>query len=656
MASKAGGIRAGRAFVELFADDKKLVRGLKAAQKRLQAFGASIRAIGARMFAAGASIAAPLTGALTVFAQVGDSLDKMSARTGVSVEALSELGFAAEQSGASLEAVGSALFRMRRRVANAATASGPAVRAIKELGLSAEELTRLSPEDQFLTIADRLKQVKNESLAAQYAFEIFGDGAKSLLPMLAEGADGIEALRQQAREFGLTVSTEDATAAAAFTDALSILTKTMKSALLAIGSALAPMMTNLAERIARVVKTAVDWIRRNQELVLGVFKVAVAVMAGGAALIALGTAIGVTGAALGAIASAVTLFGSVLGALLSPIGLVVAAIVSLGVYLVRTTDIGAQALKWLGEKFQSLKDTALKAWRGIGDALAAGDIALAAKVLWLTLKMQWQKGVDGLNRVWVKVKEFFLSVWTEAVFNASKIATNAWAALQAGWAETIDFLTDAWSLFTTGITQAWHTAVGFIRKAWVKLKSLFDSDLDAEAEITRINQEVAGKNQSADQSRDRRIFEREQSRRRRLEEIESGRAGALGELEQMREAEHAARQQRHSADIEASESALRKARDEWQEAIAEAARKRKQAEAEESGPGRKSPFDPDGLDGLLGEISQRTAGVQGTFNAAAVRGFGSGSPEERTAKASEETAKNTKRLLDEARHGGLVFG
>ena len=37
----ARGIRAGRAFVELFADDSKLVRGLRRAEKRLKAFGES---------------------------------------------------------------------------------------------------------------------------------------------------------------------------------------------------------------------------------------------------------------------------------------------------------------------------------------------------------------------------------------------------------------------------------------------------------------------------------------------------------------------------------------------------------------------------------------------------------------------------------------
>ena len=42
----AQGIRAGRAFVELFADDRKLVRGLRRAEKKLRAFGASIRGLG----------------------------------------------------------------------------------------------------------------------------------------------------------------------------------------------------------------------------------------------------------------------------------------------------------------------------------------------------------------------------------------------------------------------------------------------------------------------------------------------------------------------------------------------------------------------------------------------------------------------------------
>lgn len=638
------GIRAGRAFVELFADESQLVRGLKAAQKRLQTFGASVRAIGTRIFAAGASVAAPLTGALTVFAGTGDQLDKMAARTGVSVEALSELGFAAEQSGSSLESVGSALFRMRRRVANAATASGPAVRALQELGLSAQDLMQLAPEDQFLMLAGRLKQVQNESLAAQYAFELFGNGAESLLPLLATGADGIEALRQQAKAFGLTVSTDDASAAAAFTDALSILTKTLKSGLLAVGSALAPELTGLAERMARLVKTAVDWARQNRGLIVTTLKVAVAVMAGGAALIGLGTALSLAGTALGGIATLVTLFGTVLGAVLSPIGLVSAAVLGLGGYLLYLSGTGGKALDWLGEKFGFLKTTALGAWQGISDALAAGDFSLAAKVLWLTLQMEWQRGVNALNQIWIGVKDTFLAVWTEAVYGVARIATEAWAGLQSGWVETVDFLMDAWTLFTSGITQAWHTAVGFIRKAWVRLKSLFDADLNVDAEVTRINQDVAGQQAATATERDRRIGEREQARRQRLKEIDAGRTGTLDELEQLREADHVARHKRNQADLSASEEALNRARTDWQQAIAEAARKRREVESDES------PASPQRFGDLTEDFQQRAASArtidfgltQAQQQAIQLQALGAGA-----SGPEEQTAKNTQHMIAE---------
>ena len=57
---QAGAIRAGRAFVELFADDSKLVRGLKRAQAKLKAFGESVRNMGLKLAGLGSAIVAPL--------------------------------------------------------------------------------------------------------------------------------------------------------------------------------------------------------------------------------------------------------------------------------------------------------------------------------------------------------------------------------------------------------------------------------------------------------------------------------------------------------------------------------------------------------------------------------------------------------------------
>ncbi|MCJ7543262.1 MAG: hypothetical protein MUP47_01645 [Phycisphaerae bacterium] len=60
MHSSAKGIRAGQAFVELFADDSKLVRGLKAAQAKLKAFGAAVTGMGPKMTGPVSARLAPL--------------------------------------------------------------------------------------------------------------------------------------------------------------------------------------------------------------------------------------------------------------------------------------------------------------------------------------------------------------------------------------------------------------------------------------------------------------------------------------------------------------------------------------------------------------------------------------------------------------------
>ena len=69
MPAGVGAIRAGRAFVELFADDSKLVGGLRRAQKKLKAFGQSIRNMGLKSTGLGAATLTPLLAAAWAAAQ-----------------------------------------------------------------------------------------------------------------------------------------------------------------------------------------------------------------------------------------------------------------------------------------------------------------------------------------------------------------------------------------------------------------------------------------------------------------------------------------------------------------------------------------------------------------------------------------------------------
>jgi hypothetical protein len=128
MAADAGAIRAGKAFVEIFADDSKLVQGLRSAQQKLQQWGTRIAAVGA------AGVTAML-GMAKSFATVGDEIQKGAIRTGLSAEALSSLAFAAEQSGASLQAVQTGFKGLSNFMLNAERGAKESTDTLRDLGL-----------------------------------------------------------------------------------------------------------------------------------------------------------------------------------------------------------------------------------------------------------------------------------------------------------------------------------------------------------------------------------------------------------------------------------------------------------------------------------------------------------------------------------------
>ena len=391
MATSSKGIRAGRAFVELFADDSRLVRGLKAAEAKVMAFGRSIQRIGKGMMALSAAVVAPLVASAKVFAKMGDAVAKMARRTGFSAESLSELGYAAELSGTNVEALENAIRRMQRTITDAQAGLSTAQRGLARFGLTAEQLAGLSPEEQFRRIADGLAAIADPTERASAAMEVFGRSGTALIPMLSRGSAGLDELQQQARKLGLTISKQDAEAAEKLTDAMSDMWRSLKQGVFVVGSALAPELKRAAEWMTAVAVKSADWLRVNKGLIVNLFKTAVAVGATGAAMLVLGKAI-TTVLGLAAALGGVKILG------MTAIGTGVA-------YIAKQTEAGRKAIVGLADRFADLGSRVRDTYAGITDAMAGGYIALAGRILWLSLKQEWVRGVAGLQRVW----EDFLS-------------------------------------------------------------------------------------------------------------------------------------------------------------------------------------------------------------------------------------------------------
>ncbi|MGE4529664.1 MAG: hypothetical protein AB7D00_14965, partial [Rhodospirillaceae bacterium] len=246
----AGGraIKAGEAFIELTVNNAALQRGLKAAQAHLKAFGAAVSRAGRWMMGLGGAVTGLGVAGVAAFTRLGDATAKAAKRTGLTVEALSELKFAASQSDVAAEDLTRGMLAMNRTLADAERGTTTAKSALAALGQSAEGLQALSPEKRFMALADALSRVEDPGRRAALAMMVFGRGGAKMLPMLAEGAAGIDALRAKARELGLTMRTEDATAAERFSDAVDQVKQSLQMAFFRVGTAIAPILTDLAER------------------------------------------------------------------------------------------------------------------------------------------------------------------------------------------------------------------------------------------------------------------------------------------------------------------------------------------------------------------------------------------------------------------------
>lgn len=390
----AKGIRAGRAYVEMGTDDSKFEAGLKSAQARLNSFAKTMATTGAGFIGAGTAIVAPIVAAAFQFEAVGSALDDMSQRTGMSVEALSELQHAAGQSDASFEDLGKGITKAQQLITGAMEGNKGNVDTLARLGLAAEDLGKLTPDQQLEVFADRLAAIEDPAERVTRAMEVFGKSGRELLPMFNGGAAGIQAFRAEARALGLQMTADDATAAAELGDSWARLGKTASMITTRIGGAVAPALTYVFDLITPLAAATSKWIDQNRGLVVSVLAVGVTLVSIGAGLIAAaGLAAGLS-LAIGAAMTAGTAFvavvgglGSVLAFLASPIGIVSAALIAGAAYWLLYTESGQATLAWFAGNFGALQDIAGETMTGVANAIKGGDLGLAAEIAFTGVKL-----------------------------------------------------------------------------------------------------------------------------------------------------------------------------------------------------------------------------------------------------------------------------
>jgi len=583
------GTEAGKAYVTLGLNAESLERGLKKAGDKVGAMGKRVAVAGAAVAGAGAAVLTPLLAATSSFAKMGDDLDKTSLRIGVNVTSLSELAFAAEQSGASLQDIEKGFAGLSRAMFDASRGSAEAVDSLTALGLSVEEMDGLSPEEQFNKVADALSKMDDASRAGAVAQKLFGRAGRQLLPMLQQGEAGINALRKEANELGRSMSGDDAAAAAEYTDAMNRVSSVWKGLKQQVGAALAPALAEVATNFAQIAVGVVEFVRENRGIIQGV-------AAAAAAVVGLGTAISVLGVSIIGIGMAITALGTIVGLVLSPAGILIGGMAAAAVAAAHYFGFIGKATDWLAGAFETLSRVFSQNFGTILDELKAGNIEGAMEV-----------AAEAIELVWLDLGEGMLDWWDEVVSGlASRIKDFVTGAQEAfgflgGLMEKFDqtygsIYNKIYESVVTGITE-----MGGVR-------TIGEYNVDAYSQDPILNMDVGGTLDSfitTPEEREARKQEREQ-RRRELEERGERRA---------REREERLANDRRNRDQQDAYNRRQELGDLDSLSL-----------ADDSGE----------LGGADGKPNSR-----GTFSAFAARALGAGTYQEKLLKANKDTAKNT---------------
>lgn len=168
-----------------------------------------------------------------------DNMVKLSQKTGIAVAELSSLSNTADLAGVSNEQLGSALIKLNKSIAEAASGSKEQSEAFKNLGVNVKDANgNIRPTAEILgDVAGAFSGAADGATKTQYAMALFGKAGADLIPFLNTGKQGI-------KEFGASFGDEFAKNAEQFNDNITKLNQQLK---LILVEAVNPMLEGLSK-------------------------------------------------------------------------------------------------------------------------------------------------------------------------------------------------------------------------------------------------------------------------------------------------------------------------------------------------------------------------------------------------------------------------
>lgn len=305
-----------------------------------------------------------------------DDMNTLATQTGINTETLQELKYMEDIVDVSLETVTSSMARNIRSMSKAKEGNKTYAGVYKKLGVAITDTNGKLRDSEavYWEVVDALGSVKNETERDADAMAIFGKSAQDLNPLIAQGIDGINEFKREAKETGAVLDQETLDSMNSVNDAFDRLTQQSAAFKRKLGVELAPSVlsaaTDIGEAIQEnkdqlidlahdgidVVTTGLSWIIEHaQGVVAGITAIA-------GAYATLKAASNISSAVSGI--SALASFATPAGATVAVIGLLTTAILSLKVATSGNNDETAKEIaimeksrKAIEEKNKTIKES-----------------------------------------------------------------------------------------------------------------------------------------------------------------------------------------------------------------------------------------------------------------------------------------------------------
>ncbi len=220
------------------------------------------------MTAAAAAAGAAIMKLMVDSGQFADELITLSNKTGISVEQLQELDYAARFVDVSVETMTGSMNKMTKTMDSARDSMttgklNEQALAYKELGVQVTNTdgSLRNNKDVFYEVIDALGKVSNETERDALSMKIFGKSAVELNPLIKAGSSELNRLAQEAHQVGAVVSDEGVTALGQFDDNMESLKASTQGLMNEAMSQLAPLINDLILQLKDNMPAIIDVIK-----------------------------------------------------------------------------------------------------------------------------------------------------------------------------------------------------------------------------------------------------------------------------------------------------------------------------------------------------------------------------------------------------------